>query len=145
MSFLKTLGVWSLFTCGPPLVMILPGGRISAAQGLVVLLFFLVALIGAILLRTLRPESPCGPPWKVTISPGICHQQDGRRNRQTAIWIRRTDTVLEQGTRSVRGDLLHEVHSKPGPFKPRGSVPACPPDFSVVGLAQGRNVLVTCS
>jgi hypothetical protein len=55
MSFLKRLGVWSLFTCGPLLVMILPSGRISAAQGLVVLLFFLVALIGAILLRTLGP------------------------------------------------------------------------------------------
>ena len=25
MSFLKSLGVWSLFTCGPVLVMILPG------------------------------------------------------------------------------------------------------------------------
>jgi hypothetical protein len=54
MSFLKSLGVWSLFTCGPLLVMILPGGRISGAQGLVVLLFLLVALIGAILLQTLR-------------------------------------------------------------------------------------------
>ena len=53
MSFLKRLGVWSLFTCGPLLVMILPG-RINADQGLVILLFFLVALIGAILLQALK-------------------------------------------------------------------------------------------
>lgn len=53
MSFLKSLGVWSLFTCGPVLVMILPGG-IDADQGLVVFLFFLIALIGAILLQALR-------------------------------------------------------------------------------------------
>ena len=53
MSFLKSLGVWSLFTCGPVLVMILPG-KIDADQGLVILLFFLVALIGVILLQTLR-------------------------------------------------------------------------------------------
>jgi Na+/melibiose symporter-like transporter len=53
MSFLKSLGVWSLFTCGPVLVMILPTGRINSDQGLVVLLFFLVALIGAILLQRL--------------------------------------------------------------------------------------------
>jgi hypothetical protein len=53
MSFLKSLGVWSLFTCGPVLVMILSAGRINADQGLVVLLFFLVALVGAILLQRL--------------------------------------------------------------------------------------------
>jgi hypothetical protein len=54
MSFVKSLGVWSLFTCGPLLVMILLEGRIRASQGLVVLLFFLVALIGAVLLQMLR-------------------------------------------------------------------------------------------
>lgn len=54
MTFLKSLGVWSLFICAPLLVMILLDGRIRASQALVVLLFFLVALIGAVLLQMLR-------------------------------------------------------------------------------------------
>jgi len=51
-TFLKSLGVWALFTCVPVLVMVLSSrsGRVNGDQLLVLFLLFLLPLLGTILL-----------------------------------------------------------------------------------------------
>lgn len=53
MDFLKSAGLWALFTNGPVLVLIVRGGRINGDQLSAFLLLFLVPFLGTILLRWL--------------------------------------------------------------------------------------------
>ncbi len=55
-SFLKSLGVWSLFTCVPVLVLVLSSGRVNGDQLFVIFLVFLLPLVGTILLYWLVDE-----------------------------------------------------------------------------------------
>jgi len=50
MSFLKSLGVWSLCTFAPVVVLVLSSGRINGDQLFVIFLVFLLPLLGTILL-----------------------------------------------------------------------------------------------
>jgi len=55
-SFLKSLGVWSLFTCVPVLVLVLSSGRVNGDQLFVIFLLFLLPLAGTIVLYRLVGE-----------------------------------------------------------------------------------------
>jgi hypothetical protein len=56
MVFLKSFGVWALFTCAPVFVLVFQAGRINGGQMLVVFLVLMVPLAGTILLTWLIGE-----------------------------------------------------------------------------------------
>jgi len=68
MNFLKSSGVWAVFTCVPLLIVMFPG-RFTADQWEVLLSLFLISLVGTVLLRLLVPPSSS---TKRQIMCGMC-------------------------------------------------------------------------